>query len=146
MVISDKKDWGGQLFLWHVINIFSCFKVEWLKNDEPLSSEGVTKKGGDYNLIISAVQLSHSGNYTCVASNIVAKRRSATATVVVYGKISNSWYTSCLRNCPKGFFLLHDNRILHVCSNDHQNNVKQLLFSASSHSFSLLQLADSLAP
>lgn len=66
------------------------FQVEWLKNEDALISEGLTEKSGDHSLIISEAQLSDSGNYTCMASNIVAKRRSATATVVVYGKTPDS--------------------------------------------------------
>lgn len=76
------------------------FQVEWLKNEELIISEGIIEKRGDHNLIISEARLSDSGNYTCVASNIVAKRRSATATVVVYGRIPGVFWGEFL-----GYFL-----------------------------------------
>lgn len=70
--------------------VLASIQVEWLKNEDHVSAEGIIERKGDHNLIISEARLSDSGNYTCVASNIVAKRRSATATVVVYGNVIKS--------------------------------------------------------
>lgn len=70
------------------LSLLSCRQVEWLKNEELVSSltDDNIDTRADHNLIINEARLSDSGNYTCLASNIVAKRRSATATVVVFGK------------------------------------------------------------
>lgn len=61
-------------------------RIYWLRNGQPLQTDTSIIVSTEGHLLISQARTQDTGNYTCVAENIAAKRLANPAQITVYGK------------------------------------------------------------
>lgn len=61
-------------------------RVYWLRGGQPLQTDTAILVSSEGHLLIGQARAQDTGNYTCVAENIAAKRVAPPALIRVYGK------------------------------------------------------------
>lgn len=61
-------------------------RIYWLRGGQPLQTDTSIIVSTEGHLLISQARTQDTGNYTCVAENIAAKRMATPAQITVYGK------------------------------------------------------------
>lgn len=61
-------------------------RVYWLRGGQVLQSDTDVLVTSEGHLLIGQARPQDTGNYTCVAENIAAKRMAPTSQIIVYGK------------------------------------------------------------
>lgn len=75
--------------------------VYWLRGSQPLQSSTDVLVTSEGHLLIGQAKPQDTGNYTCVAENIAAKRLAPPSQIIVYGEflatiyIENIWKENC---------------------------------------------------
>lgn len=61
-------------------------RIYWLRGGQPLQTDTSILVSSEGHLLIGQARTQDTGNYTCVAENIAAKRTATSAFIRVYGK------------------------------------------------------------
>lgn len=63
-------------------------RVYWLRGSQVLQSDTAVLVTSEGHLLIGQARTQDTGNYTCVAENIAAKRTAPTSQIIVYSELT----------------------------------------------------------